>query len=1233
MNPRYVLVDEVDPPDAHAAHNPSPAPPSAQSQLVNANGTSVHQHSSNSTSIDPLAASRLRRPLSPFNGAAGHSDDDNDDADRNPLLPELHPWRQSLVFDGGEMRATVRLYHVSRLAYTTYVFSCLASIGFAALFSYWLPHVWLKLFGRAVHQIDDSSVFGNCRSTQPGSLPLWSSHGKTWALVSNSWGEISVLPIQAEPFHGAASNVFCTGLEESNLQQSLLFQLVFIEYRLLRLYWHPFLQRFMSTDNWKDVSWSETSHADSTHPGAARSCSIASMSNATALERRQVFGSNSVVIPERSTFDLILHEILHPFSVFQALSILLWCLDDYFYYAAAIFLITVASSIDTLRQTKQNLKRLRNIGENAGFCNVQRAGQWLRLPFEEIVPGDLIQLSTAESHLVPCDALLLSGDVIVDESILSGESMPINKSSSIPPSALCQVDLAEPQLPPQIAKSFVYSGTRLIRARGQSAGRSDCGAAVALAVRTAFSTTKGALIRSMLHPRPHESTLYRDAFRFLRLMTAFALIGFVFTLYVMLQHQVSAKVILLRALDLVTIVVPPALPASLSVGVSFAIHRLRNQALYCSSPSHVNQAGQVQAAVFDKTGTLTVAGLTVLGVQLPDPQGMSMGSTLVTDVARLDQQGRLMHALATCHKVSVLDNGDLIGDPLDVEMVTWAAWSLRDTPGVGVCAKPRDSTQESDGVALIRSFEFVPQLRRMSVITRQLDKSFVVYCKGAPEAMRSICKPESIPLDYESAFHELAHRGYRVLAVATKSLTGFNIVKVTRMGRDAVECDLEFLGFLVFENKLKPGSRTTIETLRSAGISTMMCTGDNLLTAISVSRECCLVDRLDVIFFPTFCEHSPSSAPNLSTESRLVWRSFDESQHQIDPLTLLPTSPNCPPYHLALTGDFFNWILDNCDQTYIDQVLYKTQVFARMNPDQKQWLIEKLQGLGYCVAFVGDGANDCGALRAADVGLSLSEAEASVAAPFTSAQHEVKCVIDLIREGRCAISTSFSCFCFMAIYSLVQFTSVTLLYTVASNLGDFQFLYFDLLVIMPLAVTAARSKAYPTLAQKRPPNQLLSKPIVVSLITTILLQLAFQIFAFMLVHEKDVVCFENTVTFYISSFQYVFAAISFATGPPFRISMWKNTSFIVCAICLLCSNFALLTMAPLWLLQLFDLVIVPWAFQLQIVAISCVYAAATWLVGQHVNGLIVNAWTWIERQRVHSGELVRFKQLERFYGA
>jgi len=92
----------------------------------------------------------------------------------------------------------------------------------------------------------------------------------------------------------------------------------------------------------------------------------------------------------------------------------------------------------------------------------------------------------------------------------------------------------------------------------------------------------------------------------------------------------------------------------------------------------------------------------------------------------------------------------------------------------------------------------------------------------------------------------------------------------------------------------------------------------------------------------------------------------------------------------------------------LKQVLLKAQIYARMSPEDKALLVERLQN--FCkteVGMCGDGANDCSALKQADIGVSLSEAEASIAAPFTSKIQDISCVVSVLREGRCALTTSF----------------------------------------------------------------------------------------------------------------------------------------------------------------------------------------------------------------------------------
>lgn len=152
----------------------------------------------------------------------------------------------------------------------------------------------------------------------------------------------------------------------------------------------------------------------------------------------------------------------------------------------------------------------------------------------------------------------------------------------------------------------------------------------------------------------------------------------------------------------------------------------------------------------------------------------------------------------------------------------------------------------------------------------------------------------------------------------------------------------------------------------------------------------------------------------------------------------------------------------------------------------------------------GDGANDCGALKAAHAGISLSEAESSVASPFTSRDPNIECVVKVIREGRAALVTSFGIFKYMAAYSLTQFASVMILYSIDSNLGDTQYLYIDLFEITVFAFLLGRTEAYEgPLAPLPPQTSLMSLAPIVSLIGQMIIVIVLQFTSFFAVQQFE----------------------------------------------------------------------------------------------------------------------------------
>lgn len=141
-----------------------------------------------------------------------------------------------------------------------------------------------------------------------------------------------------------------------------------------------------------------------------------------------------------------------------------------------------------------------------------------------------------------------------------------------------------------------------------------------------------------------------------------------------------------------------------------------------------------------------------------------------------------------------------------------------------------------------------------------------------------------VPQDYEHTLEQYTRSGYRVIACATKHIPNLSWIKAQKMKREDAESGLDFAGFIIFENKLKDSTTPVIEELKRAAIRTVMCTGDNILTAISVAQKCKLVEDC-LVFVPHFVEgHSHSK------HARIRWESVDDTPVVLDDTTLLVSS-------------------------------------------------------------------------------------------------------------------------------------------------------------------------------------------------------------------------------------------------------------------------------------------------------------------------------------------------------
>lgn len=944
-----------------------------------------------------------------------------------------------------------------------------------------------------------------------------------WLVIENEFGELSIVDIDKFKFGEPLSSFLVTTNDDDDsivVDDPMIPVIHSFKYRYLKFFYNPVEDLFKTNSNWYDPHWLNHKYLKD------------GISQSMQERRVAIFDENNIEIEEKSVVQLLMDEVLHPFYVFQIFSIFLWLADDYYYYALCIFIISFISIVNTLVETKSTIKRLQNISKFKCDIRVWRNDFWKQIDSNELVPGDVFEIDTSLS-VIPCDALLINGECVINESMLTGESVPVSKVSASPETLKHLKDNLSNST---LAKSFLYNGTKLLKMKS-----TNDEPVMVMVVKTGFSTTKGSLVRSMLFPKPTGFKFYEDSFKYIGFMTLIAFVGFIYSTYNFIKLGLPKSVMILRALDIITIVVPPALPATLTIGTTFAINRLKKyHQIFCIAPTRVNIGGKLDVICFDKTGTLTEDGLDVLGIHSTKPadgRKQIVFEDLQSNIQTVTSQSAgLIRGMATCHSLRLIDN-ELLGDPLDMKMFEFSGWNYTEDGDY-----PTVFTTNHQFM-VVKEYEFISSLRRMSVVAQAKDGRRYVFSKGAPEVMIDICDPESIPADYEDLLYQYTHSGYRVIACAHKQLA-----KESLGAREVVESQLTFSGFIIFENKLKESTKLTLLELNAAKIRTVMCTGDNILTAISVGRESGLIDEHDDVYIPRFDE-----------EDRLVWEEMNDPDNKLDSTTLKPVSirHEINDYKLAVTGDVFKYILLHQGSEHVKQVmLMKGDIFARMSPDEKHELVEQLQKLDYTVGFVGDGANDCGALKAADVGISLSEAEASVAAPFTSRNFEIKCVLDVIKEGRSSLVTSFSCFKYMSLYSAIQFITVSILYKRGTNLGDFQFLYIDLFLILPLAIFMAWSQPYTRIIVKRPTANLVSPKILIPLMGHIAVILGFQIAIWLYVQaqpwyikpvpggDDEVKSSDNTVLFLFTNFQYILIAVVLSKGPPYRSPIHENWPFL-----------------------------------------------------------------------------------------
>ncbi len=441
------------------------------------------------------------------------------------------------------------------------------------------------------------------------------------------------------------------------------------------------------------------------------------------------------------------------------------------------------------RKTEHALEALRDLSSPRAL--VVRDGTERRIVGRDVARGDLLVL--AEGDRVPADATLLqSSYMTIDESLLTGESVPVLKSAA--------AETAEMGRPGGDGLPFLFSGTLVVKGRG-----------MARVLATGANTEMGKIGKALLSIEPEETPLSRQTGRLVRnfAVTGFFLCVLVVVVYGLTRGNWMSGV--LSGITLAMAMIPEEFPVVLSIFMALGAWRIAQKNVLTRRVPAIETLGAAEVLCVDKTGTLTQNRMTVTK--------LVAGSE--TFDAGTDPAAPLPENFHELMEFSILASHVNPFDPMEKAFRQFGDEHLRDTEHLH---------QDWD---LEREFALSEHLLAMSNVWRSTEsRKHVIAAKGAPEAIAELCHfSPSRREELAAQVTLLAQQGLRVLGVAKSHLDK------TSIPEDQHDFDFEFLGLVGLSDPIRPTVPTAIRECYSAGIRVVMITGDYPATAQNIARQ------------------------------------------------------------------------------------------------------------------------------------------------------------------------------------------------------------------------------------------------------------------------------------------------------------------------------------------------------------------------------------------------------------
>ncbi len=456
------------------------------------------------------------------------------------------------------------------------------------------------------------------------------------------------------------------------------------------------------------------------------------------------------------------------------------------------------------------------------YARTLREGDAHEIDAETVVPGDIVLLESGDK--VPADVRLLDEHgLVVDESLLTGESLPVNK--------MPERTLAEDTVLGDRA-NMVFAGTHVLRGRGRG-----------IVVATGLSTELGRIAEAVLAKPATKAPLLVRMERFVYAIAVVVGIAVVIMAAVALTRGSPLSEIFILAVALAVSAIPEGLPVALTVALAIGMNRMSRRNVIVRKLVAVEALGSCTFIASDKTGTLTLNELTARRIASPGlppwevtgegmvPEGRILAPHGVSAEAGQAMMERLCRAVVLSNEGFLGErNGEWVhhGDAVDVALLV-----LGHKSGI---TQPEATNIHPE----VDAIPFEPE-RRFSASLNRRDENLHVSVKGAWERVSSMCdrmltSEGEVPLDaqaVESQVEELANEGYRILAVADGPM---ELAEGEVFGEEHLR-DLCLLGLVGMIDPLRKEAKAAVAACRHAGIDVSMVTGDHPGTAFAIARE------------------------------------------------------------------------------------------------------------------------------------------------------------------------------------------------------------------------------------------------------------------------------------------------------------------------------------------------------------------------------------------------------------